>query len=426
MTAPSRARFGVVWFAVTLAVITYVDRVCISQSAKQIQHDLGLTDLQMGYVFSIFIWTYGLFEVPWGWLGDRMGARKVILRIVVCWSIFTAATGWTVGLVSLLITRALFGVGEAGCFPNVTKMFTTWLPGGERVRAQGLLWLSARWAGAFTPVLVALLMTHVMSWRHTFMLFGAVGLVWCLFFNRWYRDDPRDHPSVNSAELELLPRPQAAGRGHGRVPWKRVLSSPSAWLLFIQYFLLAYGAMFYMTWLPKYLIDVRKMSLHQGALLAGLPLFFAGLGSLFCGFFLARLGKMLGSVAKARRLMAITGFLASSGLFLVFIKVDNPVWAMVFLGLAGFANDLVMPSSWAACMDKGGSFAGTLSGTMNMLGCAGGGLFPVAAQYILNWTGQNWNIVFYVSAAAYFLGAFCWIVLDPVTSLDSEAKETHA
>ena len=149
---PTQARYWVIVFAVTLAVVTYIDRVCISQAAPAISKDLGLTPVEMGYAFSAFAWAYALFEIPGGWLGDWMGARKVLMRIVIWWSFFTAATGWVWNLTSLIVTRALFGAGEAGCFPNLTKAFTTWLPGDERVRAQGIMWMSARWGGAFTPL----------------------------------------------------------------------------------------------------------------------------------------------------------------------------------------------------------------------------------------------------------------------------------
>lgn len=118
------------------------------------QEELGLTKIQMGYAFAAFGWAYALFEIPGGWLGDRIGPRKVLMRVVSMWSIFTIATGWAWNLVSLVIFRFFFGMGEAGCFPNITKAFTTWFPVAERVKAQGVLWLSARWGGAFTPLLV--------------------------------------------------------------------------------------------------------------------------------------------------------------------------------------------------------------------------------------------------------------------------------
>ena len=147
-------RYGVVGFAVALAVIQYIDRVCISQAAPLVSEDLGLSPRQMGYVFSAFTLAYALFEIPAGYLGDRIGPRKVLLRIVLWWSFFTVATGWAWSWLSLVTTRFLFGAGEAGCFPNLAKALHRWLPPNERTRAQGLLWMSARWGGAATPLLV--------------------------------------------------------------------------------------------------------------------------------------------------------------------------------------------------------------------------------------------------------------------------------
>src|SRR3954469_7898103 len=148
---PTRARYVAVAFAMLLAIVQYLDRVCISQAGPAISHDLGLSREQMGWVFSVFTWAYALFEVPGGWMGDRMGPRRVLMRIVVWWSFFTAATGWVWSWASLVVTRFLFGAGEAGCFPNLTKAFNRWLPATERSRAQGVMWMSARWGGAAAP-----------------------------------------------------------------------------------------------------------------------------------------------------------------------------------------------------------------------------------------------------------------------------------
>src|SRR6516164_85588 len=185
--APTRVRYWVIVFAATLAVITYIDRVALSFAAPFISKDLGLSPVQMGFAFTAFGIAYAAFEIPGGYLGDRIGPRRVLMRIVLWWSCFTAATGSTFNFYSIAFTQFFFGVGEAGCFPNLTKVFTTWLPTKERVRAQGIMWLSARWGGAFTPPLVALIM-GVVGWRHTFQIFGALGMVWAVIFYRWYRD----------------------------------------------------------------------------------------------------------------------------------------------------------------------------------------------------------------------------------------------
>ena len=421
---PTRVRYGAIFFAVTLAIITYVDRICIMKSAGLIQADLHISDFELGWVLGIFAWTYGLFEVPWGLMSDRIGAKKVLLRIVLCWSFFTAATGWTWSFLSLLVTRACFGAGEAGCFPCLTKSFTTWLPDKERVRAQGILWLSARWAGFLTPLLVVVVL-EFMSWRRTFEVFGTLGIVWFYFFMRRYRDHPREHPGVNEAEHRILPAPAGRGAGQPAVPWRRILASPRVWLLSLQFFCLAYAAAFYQTWMPRYVKSLGVTG-TLGALLDGLPLFFMGLGSLFCGFFLTRVTRWTGSASRARQVTAITGFLGSAIFLLISTRIPGAVPAMIVMGLAGFANDLVMPSSWAASMDIGGRSAGTVSAFMNMLGSAGAGLSGVLAPVIKKWGGDSWIPVLYVSAAVYGLGAVCWLFLDPVTPLDCPSKEGWA
>src|SRR5262249_27897208 len=196
--------------------------------------DLGLTSVQMGWVFSAFSWAYAAFEIPSGWLGDRLGPRRVLMRIVIWWSAFTAATGWVWNFPSLMVARTLFGAGEAGCFPNLTRAFTVWLPSRERERAQAILWLSARWGGAVTPLLVAYILDYV-SWRRAFEIFGAIGVLWALAFYRWYRDDPRTHRAVNDAELALLPPRTQTAAVHGVIPWRHFLLRPAMWLLWVQY-----------------------------------------------------------------------------------------------------------------------------------------------------------------------------------------------
>ena len=431
-------------FAITLSIITYIDRVCISQAAADIRSDLGLSKQEMGWVFSAFALSYALFEIPGGWLGDWIGPRKVLMRVVVMWSVFTAATGWAWSLVSLWIARFLFGAGEAGCFPNLTKAFTIWLPQVERVRAQGIMWMSARWGGAFTPLLVVWVFS-LMSWRWAFTLFGAIGVVWAVFFYRWFRDKPAQHPSVNAAELALIQVDGDNSTGHSKIPWGKFVASPTVWLLWAQYFCMSYGWYFYITWLPTYLKETRGLQLDQNAVmvwlsqmlqtlfspettqkvmvaaLAGIPLLFGGLGSLFCGLISVRVARLLGGTIATRRVMAFVGMAGAGVLLLLSVQIKDPLLAMLSMGLASFANDLAMPGAWGACMDVGGRYAGSLSGSMNMMGNLAGFVAPSVTPLILLQTNNNWVITFWVSAIIYFLGAFAWLFLDPVTPLEPAA-----
>jgi len=420
--APTRTRNWVIVFAVTLAVITYVDRVCISKSAEFIMRDLNLTKIQMGYAFTAFGWAYALFEIPGGWLGDKIGPRRVLMRVVVMWSLFTIATGWAWGVVSLVFFRFMFGMGEAGCFPNVTKAFTLWLPVQERVRAQGIMWLSARWGGAFTPLLVGWMLTF-MEWRYTFLTFGLLGVVWAWLFYTWFRDHPKDHPNVNAAELAHIGDSSHGVNIHARVPWAKLFASRTVWLLWGQYFCMSYGWYFYITWFPTYLKEqavFAEMSDWQRSLMACVPLFFGGLGSVFSGLVSIPLSRSALGLANTRRWIGFLGLAGAAGMLLLSTFQKNPFLAVLAIGMASFCNDLAMPGAWGACMEVGGRHTGSLSGSMNMMGNVGGAVAPMAVPLILAATNNNWSVNFYVFATVYFLGALCWVFIDPVTPLDRD------
>ena len=205
---PTRARFTVLRFTLALAVVTYLDRVAISSAAPAIRNELGLSLIQMGWVFSVFTFAYAAFEIPSGWLGDITGPRKVLTRIVLWWSAFTMMTGAAWNFASLLVVRFLFGVGEAGAFPNISRSFASWFPIAERGNAHGVIFMGTRLGGAIAPPLIVLLMAAI-GWRLAFVVFGAIGVVWCVFWQRWFQDDPASHPSVNAAELEIIRRGSA-------------------------------------------------------------------------------------------------------------------------------------------------------------------------------------------------------------------------
>ncbi len=415
---PSQTRHWVIVFAVVLSIITYIDRVSISFAGPKMREDLGLDSTQFGWVLASFAWAYALFEIPGGWLGDKMGPRKVLTRIVLWWSFFTAATGWAMSYVYLLVVRALFGAGEAGAFPNITKAFSTWLPPAEKSRAQGIVWMSARWGGAFTPLLMAALF-QMIDWRTAFQLFGCLGVVWAAVFYFWYRDNPKDHKSVNAAELEIIGDSIKMADDHGSVPWGRFAGSSSIWLLWIQYFMLSYGWYFYITWFPTYLKDSLNFDLKAGgAVLSGMPLFLGGIGCLVSGFITPKLAAMLGDARKARKIVAVFGMTMAGILLIVAMQLREPLVIVGVIAMASFCNDLVMPPAWNTCMDVGGKFAGTLSGSMNMMGNFAGGVAPVVIGYVLKQTGNDFTITVYISATAYFIGALCWLGIDSTKALD--------
>jgi len=259
------------------------------------------------------------------------------------------------------------------------------------------------------------------GWRHSFEIFGSLGVIWAVVFYLWYRDNPLSHPKMNQGEKDLLEDSAKMASGHGNVPWGVFLRSRQVWMLCWQYFCLSYGWYFYLTWLPTYLREGRHLENLSTAWLSVIPLLFGGLGNPACFLAAGPLTKITGSVAQTRRVMAYIGFAGASGFLLLSTRVDDPTLAMIAIGLASFSNDLVMPGSWATAMDVGGKYAGTLSGAMNMWGNIGGALAPWVNGHILEWTKNDWNPIFYVAAGVYLLGIVCWMFLDPITPLKQEA-----
>jgi ACS family glucarate transporter-like MFS transporter len=413
---PSRVRYWVIFFAVTLSVITYIDRVALSLSRAQVAQDLHLNDKQMGLAFGAFALAYALFEIPSGWMGDKWGPRRVLMRIVIWWSAFTALTGLTFNFISLYVTQLLFGAGEAGCYPNITRAFSNWLPRSDRVRAQGLLWMSGRWGGAVTPVLMAMLF-HYVSWRIAFCMFGLLGAVWAFAFYFWFRDNPRDKPGVNQGELDLL-KYNIMPSAHGSVPWDKFATSKTVWLLCGQYFALSFPWYFLITWAPTFIDERFHVNVNNSILLKSLPLFMGGVGSLFSGLISAPLTRLTGNINKTRKILGCVGFSGACLSLVLASYLREPWFAVSAVAFSSFCNDLVMPTAWGTVMDVAGGYSGTLSGTMNMMGNLGGALYGPVAGMVLQLSHHDWDAVLLMGAAVYTTGVFMWLAMDPSTPID--------
>ncbi len=176
-------------------MITYMDRVVISSAAPVIRKEFGFSLITMGWILSSFRWSYALFQIPGGWLGDRIGPRRALSLIVTWWSIFTSMTAFAWNAGSMIVIRFLFGIGEAGAFPIATRSLSRWLLPGERGFAQGITHAGSRLGAALTPPLVVLLILHY-GWRSAFVIFGVFGIAWATTWFTWYRDTPEQHASV--------------------------------------------------------------------------------------------------------------------------------------------------------------------------------------------------------------------------------------
>ena len=411
-------RYGVLGLVFAAAFITYLDRVCISVAAPLMQADLGLSELQFGWVFTAFYIAYTIFEMPSAWLGDRWGQRRTLVRIVSCWSLFTILTGTVRQFGTLLATRFVFGAAEAGAFPTLSRALSRWFPVHERSRANGLLWMGARTGGALAPP-IAVLLIGAFGWRWSFAVFGALGLFWAAFCWIWYRDDPADHASVGSGELLIIrgssaPPPKA----HEPIPWRRLLTDRNMLLLFGTYFCSGFGFQFFVTWLPTYLTKEYGLTLTRSGFYSGLPLAGGAVGCLLGGVAADFIARRTGSITLGRRTVGCGGFVLGALGFGAAITVSSPLAAVACLVLASGAHDLTLPVLWATCTDAGGRFGGTSSGFVNFASCISGVTAPLVAAQLAAVFG-SFNAVFYVAAGLYLIGGALWLLIDPRRSIDS-------
>jgi ACS family glucarate transporter-like MFS transporter len=407
----SRVRYKVLAITMALGAITYLDRVSISVTRPYIARDLNLNPTQMGYVFSAFYLAYAAFEIPTGWWGDRVGTRRVLMRIVCWWSTFTVLTGAAFSYSSLVLIRFLFGAGEAGALPNAARTFSRWFPRQERGTAQGLFFMSMHLAGGLTPLLVTALLAYF-NWRTLFALFGSVGFVWAVAWYRWFRDAPAEHPAVGAAERELIERGLGADTGCAleATEWKRLLWNRTVVCLCLMYFTQAFGGAFYVTWLPTYLA-ARGLTGFTAGILAGLPLILSSAADLLGGVATDRAARRFG--LRLGRISIGGGALAAAGAFtLAGAFVASPVPGALLIALGGGSSNFLLGAAWGTCVDIGGRRSGAVSAAMNTSGQVGSILSPILVAEVVRRFSQ-WSAPLYVTGVLFLLGALCWLWVDP-------------
>ena len=354
LAQPTYARYGVLGFLCSMAFVLYLDRVCISQALVPIQEEFGLTNTHMGVVMMAFTLAYGLFEIPTGLWGDRFGSRRVLTRIVLWWSAFTALTGCVpyldlqfltlpLSLVLLILVRFLFGAGEAGALPNAARILMHWFSSSERGRMQGLFQASMHVGGAIAPLVAAWIIETRVGWRGTFVIFGSVGVVWAALFYWWFRDKPSEHPGVNQAELQWIgPPPQDAG--HGAVPWGEALVHPNVWLLGITITLSAFNSYFFFSWYSAYLRQAREVSNMTAGLLAALALVGATGGSLLGGVIADLITRYAANRYHTRRLLALASYFSAAVFLFASVNVDTTWLSAVFCAIACLLLFCLLPT----------------------------------------------------------------------------------
>ena len=397
-----------------VAVITYLDRVCIAVAGPRMQHDLSLSPSDWGWVVGIFAFAYAVFEIPTGSLADRYGSRSVLTRIVLWWSVFTSLTGLASNFWVLLGIRFLFGAGEAGALPNFSRSIANWFPVARRARALGIVIMMTQLGGALSPLLVIPIQQRY-GWRVSFYLFGVLGALWAMAWFRWYRDNPADLDGISREELAELAPP--APSEHRSLSWSLALHSANFWFYMLQGFCYYYAAYFFLSWLQTYLVKSRDFAEKQ-LLLSALPFIFAAAGKFLGGFSSDSFVRKLG-LRKGRSLAGALGATIGAVGMAVAILVRNPYVSLGFLSLAYGGIGFIQPTAFAVSIDIAPRHTGSVAGAMNTACQAGGFISSIAFGYLVKLTG-SYTIPMTTMVIAFAISALAWLQIDATQPLTAE------
>ena len=424
-----RARHLLVIGTFLVALLLYIDRACISVAKGPIV-DAFFPDLPedkqnklFGWVLSIFTLGYAIAQTPSGILADRFGPRGVLAGVIGAWSVLTALTGAAWGYVSLLVTRFLFGMGEAGAFPGLARAILSWFPVKERGLVTGINFSASRLGGALAlPLMVWLI--EALGWRGAFFVLGGFGVAFALLWYLLFRDDPVDHPRVSREEKEYIAahRQKISTDKEAKLPFLELIGSGRMWPTMLQYFCSNFTFFFCLGWLYPHIKETYNLSAGQAGFLAALPLLGGAVGNWFSGWLVDRIYSN-GNHTASRRIPAVIGFaLAAIGL-LISVQMDSAIPAVLFLTLAIFGADMTLSPSWSFCVDIGGRHSGTVSGTMNMAGNVGAFCTALAFPYLKAWFDST-TPFFYIGAALNIIAILLWFTMRPDKPLLDSLKKT--
>ncbi len=383
-----------------LYLLLFVDRVNISTAAPFIKTDLHLGNTELGLAFSAFALPYAVFQLIGGWVGDKLGPRLTLSLCCLVVSASTVLTGAVGGLTSLILVRLSLGFGEGAAFPTATRAMASWTPEGSWGFAQGIVHSFSRIGNALTPALVTALLAFV-SWRGSFVILGLASLSWLIAWVWYFRNDPREHPSITAAELATLPS-RASDRDSRGVPWLRLARR----ILPVTIVDFCYGwtLWLFLSWIPSFFLENYHLNLQASALFST-GVFLAGVvGDTMGGVVSDRLLRRTGSLVVARRYVIVTGFLGAFVFLLPVVLVHQLTVAAVCLSLAFFFAELIVAPIWSVPMDIAPRYAGSASGMMNFGFGVAGIISPFCFGYLVDRTG-SWVVPFGVSIVLLLLGA---------------------
>ena len=404
----SSYRWWVLFMIAMMALITFMDRTNISIATPNIMKDFGFTKTQMSWVIAAFAWAYALGQLPGGWLTDKLGPRKVLFIVVLFWSLMTMATAHAWGLISMMVIRFIFGLGEAASWPAGTQAMQYWYPKSERGLVNGVTHSCGQFATSIVPLAGVAIIT-AFGWRAIFHIFGAVGIIWSLGWWLMYRERPEEHPRVNAAEAAYIREnlPATAGQKKKDIPWKLILTCPTTYILGFAWSAYTYTAYFFWYWMPTYLLEYRHMNLKTMGWVASMPLLAGSIGVVVGGIITDQLYRKTKNLKWSRRGVCIASMIGSAIFIVPAGTLTSAAAVVICLILANFFISLCSGPTWAVSIDISGGYAGSVSAIMNMIAQIAGSVsafvFAALAQ------GGHWDRPFYITAAIALGSALLWL-----------------
>jgi ACS family glucarate transporter-like MFS transporter len=432
---PTHVRWQILTILALVMVVTALGRLNLGIAAKFMQDDFKFTTETMGWILGAFAFGYAIFQIPFGWAGDRYGPRATLTVALIWWGLCTILIsevpslgfGSRWGLAwSFALIRLCTGAGEAASYPNANKIVAWWTSPRERGLGSSLLLGGVGAGGVLAPLLFATTIQR-WGWRWSFVLTGIlaviVALVWFLFST----NRPGEHPRVNSAELDILESTTRASGAHSfrlkGTPWRKMLSSGSVWALILSYFCHGYTPYIFFTWFFIYLTRVRGLTIAKGAFWGTTPFITMTLMALLGGWLsdkaVARFGRRRGRQSTACLGMTCSALLLWAGSH----AVDTVSAVLLLAAAAGFSS-FAAPSWWASCIDMTPNYSGSLSGLMNTCANLAGGIAPVVTARIA--TRFGWSQALDFAAIVSFTGGVIWFFVNADSNLEAETSSTNA
>lgn len=420
----TRVRWGILAMLFLATTINYADRATISIAGPDIAKDIGLSPVEMGYIFSAFAWSYVLAQIPGGWLLDKFGSRITYFFSIFLWSAFTLFQGFVgfltggAAFVMLIVLRLLVGAAEAPAFPGNSRITSAWFPTHERGFAASIFNSAQYFATvAFAPLMGWIV--HSYGWQSIFFFMGALGiLVAFVWLKTIY--SPKEHPRINSIELDYIEKggalvelDRSREKNHCVNTWaciKELLASRMLLGVYIGQYCINSLTYFFLTWFPVYLVQERGMSILQAGFVASLPAIAGFLGGVSGGWLSDRLTKKGYSLTFARKLPIVVGMLMSTSM-IACNYVETDVLVIAIMSLAYFGKG-VGALGWAVVSDTSPKEAGGLSGGLfNTFGNTAGIVTPIVIGYIVQSTGSFAGALAYVGAhAAVAIASYLLVV----------------